>query len=375
LKVLYCIDHLRADGTQRVLTQLVAGLNRCSHQQAVLCLNDSYDVQLVAQLRAAGAEVRMVGRSGFVLGYGLLSAWRWMKRERFDSVVTLLFVSDVLGRTLAHLARIPGIITSLRARNTNYTKWQRWLVRGTMRWANKVVLNSAAVRDFAISEEGAQPDRIVVIPNGIEIEPYSQPITRAELCVQLGVSTGTLLIGSVGRLTHQKGYNLLIEALAQSALTSAHLLLMGTGEEADRLTAQARQRGISERVHLLGYRQDVPRLLGALDLYVQPSRFEGMPNAVLEAMAAGCPIVASAVDGIQELIDDGVQGWLVPPENITALAAAIDSALSDRDEAQRRAQAAQRRAAQDFSVDAMVTAWERVLDSCDEAVRRTRWGR
>ena len=361
MKIVYCIDHLRPDGTQRVVAQLMDGLAARGHQQAVLCLTKSPDVQLVERLRATGSEVRCVGRPALLGGYGLGSAFRWLKRERFDVAVTCLFYADVLGRTLARLAGVPRIVTSLRARNVHYTGWQRWLVRRTMRWADRVVLNSAAVRDFASAEEGAPPDRIVVIPNGIDLAPYSHPITRLALCAELGLPNEAVLIGSVGRLTRQKGYDLLIEALAQSALTSAHLLLSGAGEEADRLTAQARQRGLAERVHLLGYRRDVPRWLGALDLYVQPSRFEGMPNAVLEAMAAGCPIVASAVDGLQELIDDGGQGWLVQPEEASALAHTIDRALADKPEAHRRAQAAHRRAAEHYHLATMVDAWERLL--------------
>jgi glycosyltransferase involved in cell wall biosynthesis len=129
----------------------------------------------------------------------------------------------------------------------------------------------------------------------------------------------------------------------------------------ERLRAVARGLGVEQRVHFAGYRRDVPRLLGALDLYVHPARFEGMPNALLEAMAAGCPIIASAVDGNRELIEDGVNGWLVPPEDVDALSRAIESALLDGDAALQRGAAAQQRAATEFGVEAVVTAWEAAL--------------
>lgn len=362
MKIIYCIDHLRPDGTQRVLKQLVQGLAARGHQQTIACLNDSWDAALMAELRQ-WSSVRVIGNRALLGGWGLVKLCGWLRREQVDACVTLLFFSDVIGRTAARVMRVPLVITALRARNVHYAAWQRWLVRSTMHWADIVVLNSAAVRDFAVSEEGASPERLVVIPNGVDVAAYSQPVSRAKLCAELGLSTEVVLIGSVGRLTPQKGYDVLIEALAQLALTSVHLLLMGTGEEVNKLSALARQLGVLERVHLLGYRRDVPHLLGALDLYVQPSRFEGMPNAVLEAMAAGCPIVASAVDGIQELIADGVHGWLVSPGDASALAWVIDSALAQSNEARRRAALAHQCVTQHFSVDAMVAAWEKAL-SC-----------
>jgi glycosyltransferase involved in cell wall biosynthesis len=119
--------------------------------------------------------------------------------------------------------------------------------------------------------------------------------------------------------------------------------------------------GIHQKVHFAGYRRDAAKILESLDLYVQPSRFEGMSLAVLEAMAAGLPVVASAVDGNCELIQDGVSGWLVPPEDSKALSAAIKSALADPIGGQQRGKAAQRAAQDQFSVGAMVDAWEALL--------------
>ena len=140
-----------------------------------------------------------------------------------------------------------------------------------------------------------------------------------------------------------------------------NLLIFGVGEEEARLRALAGKSGLQERVHFAGYRRDLPSLLGALDLYVHPARFEGMPNALLEAMAAARPIIASSADGNRELIEDGIHGWLVPPEGPVMLAKTIQKALSDPDEARRRGIASQQRVATHFSVEAMVLAWEKIL--------------
>jgi len=362
VKIAYIIDHLRPDGTQRALQQLVEGLAERGHQQTMICLNDSWDALLVAALRRAATDVRFVGKAALVSGVGLLRIWHWLERGGYDVAVTLLFAADVLGRALARAAGVPRIVSSLRARNVHYAGWQRWLVRRTMPWADLVVLNSAHIRDFAIAEEGADPDRICVIPNGVEVERYTQPMSHAELRAEFGLSQDQVLVGSVGRLTDQKGFDLLVEALSLIHRQDVHLLLAGVGEEAKRLQAQAAGLNLEKRLHLAGYRRDVPRLLGALDLYVQPSRFEGMPNALLEAMAAGCATIATAVDGNRELIEDGVFGWLVAPEDSVALAQAMQAALDDRAEAQRRGAAARQRAIERFSTNEMVRAWEGLIE-------------
>jgi glycosyltransferase involved in cell wall biosynthesis len=174
-----------------------------------------------------------------------------------------------------------------------------------------------------------------------------------------------MIIGSVGRLTYQKGLDVLLDALAQLPFINVHLIVAGTGEERERLREQARRLGIDRRVHLVGYRKDIPQWLGALDVYVQPSRFEGAPNALLEAMAAGCPIVATEVDGNSELIADGIHGWLVQADHVGSLAGALGEALANRQEARRRGAAAYERARTEFSVERMVERWEQVLtDNC-----------
>ena len=361
MKIVYIIDHLRRDGTQRWLTQLVRGLATRGHTQMVIALNDSENDSVACDLRSAGCAVWSVGKAGLITNAGVFSILRYLRNSNVDVVVTLLFVSDVLGRCLARAARVPRIVSSIRARNVHYARWQRLLARATMRWADVVVLNSAHVREFAVAEEGASTERIAIIPNSLNVDDYARPMSREELCAEFGISSEWRIIGSVGRLTRQKGFDLLLRALAILRRRDVHLLLIGVGEEERNLRAQAAELGLTDYVHFAGYRSDVPHLLGVLDLYVQPSRFEGMPNALLEAMAANCPVVATAVDGNCELIDDGVHGWLVPVENVGALANAIQKALDNSFETARRAAMAQQRVTDQYSVQVMVNTWEQVL--------------
>jgi glycosyltransferase involved in cell wall biosynthesis len=363
MKVVYFIDHLRPDGTQQVLRQLVVGLSTRGYQQTIVCINDSWDAQVVQDLRDGGADVRIVGKAALATGFGFLATWFWLRREQFQVAITFLFFADVFGRVLAHAAKVPRIISSLRARNIHYTSWQRFLVRQTMRCVDTVVLNSAATRGFAIAEEGARPEQIIIIPNGVNIDYSPNMIDRAAVWAEFGLPDDSRLIGSIGRLTYQKGFDLLIAALGKIPDQHINLLIIGSGDDELHLKAYAMELGVDDRVHFAGYRRDVLRLLRALDLYVHPARFEGMPNALLEAMAAGCPTIASAVDGNRELIEDGVNGWLTPVEDVSALAKTINSALNDRDEMRKRAAAAQQFIVSQFSVEAMVVRWDQVLDN------------
>ena len=348
-----------ADGTQRALVQLTSGLGARGHCQSVVCLNDSWDPLVLNRLKSVGVDVYIVGKPALLAGYGLGQALRWLRQGQFDVVVTFLLVSDIIGRWLAHRAGVPSIVSSLRARNVDYTRWQRYMVRHTMRWADAVVVNSSALREYSVRMEGAKPETVRVIMNGVDVDDLAvNECDLGALRSELGIPTGVLVVGSIGRLTSQKGYDLLLSAMGLIPGQNFHLVLVGAGEEEARLKGQADSLGLASRVHITGYRRDVPAMLHFLDLYVQPSRYEGMPNALLEAMAAARPIVASAVDGNCDLIEVGLSGWLVPPNDPEALAGALTYALANPGEAQRFGEAAAERVARDFTVNAMVTKYD-----------------
>ena len=361
VKIVYFIDHLRPDGTQKMLTQLVSGMAERGYQQSVVCLNDSWDDNIVNLLRNTGSEVRIVGKPALLLGFGLLSTWLWLRNNHFQAAITFLFASDVVGRTLARLAGIPRIVTSIQARNTNYAQWQRWLVRKTMPWADIVEICSEQQRDFVIEEEGADPDQICLIHHSIRVEDYVHPVNKVAFRNKYGLGDEVYIIGSVGRLFPQKGYDVLLSAFEMLNLENVHLLIAGTGDELATLEGLTVDLGIKERVHFLGHLRDVPNFLRGIDLYVQASRFEGMSIAMLEAMASKCPIVATAVDGARELIHDGEHGWLVPTEDPKALAKAIEYAYTNPLDAKQCAIRARQRVEEQFSVEDMILSWEALI--------------
>jgi glycosyltransferase involved in cell wall biosynthesis len=229
-------------------------------------------------------------------------------------------------------------------------------------------------RVIAVSEEiraelvrhGARPERVTTVLNGIDHRAFRR-VREDEAGVRqaLGLDPEDVVIGAVGRLGPEKRLDLLLRAV--SALRRhrprLRLLIAGDGNEATSLRRLAAQLELGDSCRFLGHQDDVARLHHAFDIFVQASDHEGTPNAVLEAMALETPIVATAVGGTCQLLEDGVHGLLVPAGDVEAIARAVDAALTDRAAAARRAMAARVRVATDLSFD---TRMSRVESVCDE---------
>ena len=360
MRISYVIDSLALSGAQKHLVQLVQGMRARGHEATVYCLNDKVHPMRRAELAAADARVRVIGKARVACGAAVVELAAAMRRERTAVVVTVLFVSDVVGRLAGRLAGLP-VVACLQARNVNFPGWRKALLQLTAGFNSYTISNSRAAIAFAGQHEGADPARCCYVPNAIQVPAALPPPPDWKNCgwPQL---VGRRVIGSVGRLVSQKGYDVLLAALARLPAThrEVSLLLIGTGTPAG-LVAEAKAMGLNGRVVFAGERADVPALLPGLTLYVQPSRFEGMPNALMEAMAARLPVVGTAVDGITELIKDGVNGWLVPPGDAAALATALGRILDDPPGSERMGIEARRTAIEGFSLERMAQAYEEIL--------------
>jgi glycosyltransferase involved in cell wall biosynthesis len=224
---------------------------------------------------------------------------------------------------------------------------------------------------------GLPAERVTTVHNGIVVSatPPDRVAAHQQLCAELGLPADSLLIGGVGRLSLQKGFSRLVAAIPAitSALPDARILFIGEGPLREELQTQIDSLGVRKSVIWMGFRRDVPRLLSALDVLAMPSLWEGLPLVLLEAFAAGCPAVATAVDGIPEVIDHGVSGFLVPPEDAAALGPRIVELLSNRNLAVAMSRAARAKAEASFAVDRMVenmlAVYDRALGARDLSPR------
>ena len=261
----------------------------------------------------------------------LAGAVATLRRLRPDVLICAVYQATILGRIAGRLAGVPVIVSSLR--NERQTRRLRdTLLRVTAPLDHWTTTNSsrAAAR---LAETGIVPrNRLDVIPNALERPPAqvgADATRRDTIRRQLGVEVDAFLWVAVGRLEPQKDHATLLRAFEHLQTTDGdarrhRLLIVGTGRLHDELSTRVATAPYGDRVHLLGARDDVPALLSAADGLVLSSRWEGLPNVVMEAMAAGRPVVATRVGGVPELVAEGTTGLLVDPGDPRGLAEAMD---------------------------------------------------
>lgn len=359
IKIGYIIDNLGRAGTQTFLVKLTRGLTDYGYDQRVYCLNNSTNKEVIQSLKDCGVSVVVIGKLQLILITGLLRLIIEFTVWRPHIIQTFLPFGDIIGRTVARITNIPVIVSSIRARNVDKKWWQFLLDKITIRWVNKVVFNSNQIIPFAIAHEGIHKSHVVYIPNGIDV-PQKIPVkTLSGIRKHFNIDPSISVIGTVGRLCPQKGYQYLLQAyrkVSQKEPDSA-LLIIGDGPLQTQLQEEAEHLGIANHITFLKERTDISELLSIMDVYVQSSLWEGMPNAVMEAMAAGKPIVLTNVDGGRELIEDQVTGWLVEPADIKALASSILYVLKNKDEAKRVGATASEHVHKNYPLDKMISSY------------------
>jgi glycosyltransferase involved in cell wall biosynthesis len=365
-RVLHLINSFEIGGTERQAVELIKRLNP-----------EQYDVRLAA-LRNLGPfyseiEDRFPNVPEFPLTsfYNLNAARQLarlralMARERIDILHAHDFYAGVIGAAAARLAGV-RVIACQRHLKLSDRAVHEWGTRLIHRLAHRILVNSEAIRAHILSRDGSPARKIVVIKNGISpLARSSESMSLHDsLCRELNVMNDSKLIGMVARLQPVKGHKFFIEAAANiiNKEPKAQFVLAGGGPLKGDIEDQAVRLGIKDRLHLLGDRTDVARLVASLDLLVLASLHEGLPNAVMEAMAAGVPVVATAVGGTKELITDGETGYLVPPADADSLAERITYAMANEADRMRVAARGCQFINAEFGMGRMVESVERLYD-------------
>lgn len=362
VKVAFCITELDPGGAERALVELVTRLDRGRFCPVVYCLGPrpmGNPTSLADRLEEAGVPLTCFNARSVLALPGIVSRLRrQMVADAPRIVQTFLFHANVMGAWAARRAGVPHVVTGIRVAE-RHAMWHLRVARWADRFVDRHVCVSESVRAFSISQGGLAAEKLTVIPNAVDLQRFSgvEPADRKSL----GVSAEARVIACIGRLDRQKGIEWLLEALRDVSprVPRAELLLVGNGPEQESLQRLA-ARYCPVPVHFLGFRVDVPQILAASDLVVLPSRWEGMPNVVLEAMASGRAVVATDVEGVREGLGPNAPQQLAAVDDPRGFAERIVVLLNDAELRNRLEKANLQRAREDFSFSAAVGAYERL---------------
>jgi glycosyltransferase involved in cell wall biosynthesis len=347
--------------------------------------------EMIEAFEAAGIGVDHLdlvpGRRGpFDACRALLRSVRLLRSLRPDALICFCYLANVLGKVAGRLAGVPVVIASIRNERFGSRMRER-LERATEVLADVTTTNSRIAGRSLVARRVVSEERLVVIPNALEPPPDAEAASSTPDAIagaeedrrtareELGVGPAEFLWLAVGTLTEQKDYPTLWRAFAKLIREGfpVRLAVAGEGDQRSQLEQLARELNLEGRLRLLGTRADVPRLLRAADAYVLSSAWEGLPNSLMEAAAAGLPCVATRVGGVEEVLTGTESGWLVGPSAVDELARAMREVfLCDVQRREYRASRARSDVLMAYGPAAAASAWEKVLEGVPDHSSRSR---
>jgi glycosyltransferase involved in cell wall biosynthesis len=377
-RVLHLITSFEVGGTERQAVELLKRIDRRRFDVSLAALR--LEGPLYQELSAIFPHTPQFPLTSFYNANAAKQLMRlrgWMIRRGVEILHAHDFYAGLLGAAAARLAGV-RVIACQRHMRLSDRRAHEWGTRLTHRLASRVLVNSEAIRDHLLAGGRVEPEKIVVIHNGLSVAAERAAVDgparakqRAALLQELNLDEDAKLIGLVARMEQVKGHRYFIDAASRIAAVEpkAHFLLVGDGSLRPEIEEQVARLGLGARAHFLGARGGAALIAAGFDVAVLASLHEGLPNAVMEAMAAGAPVVATAVGGTTELVIDGATGFLAPPADAEALARRILDALRNPECSARMAEQGRRRVLGQFSMRRMVESVERLYEDLSEPRR------
>jgi glycosyltransferase involved in cell wall biosynthesis len=347
MRIAQMLDTLYWGGAQKMQLFLIETLQPLGVELTVISLRESSDSPVIAKLQEAGARVVTFPFPKLFSPGSFFRLVMFLRAEKFDLLHAYLTYSNIIGPIAGALAGTPTIASIRNAdfEKKDYNALRGWLEITSIRYfASRVMANGIAVAKYTRQRLNNRR-KVDIIPNAVDfVVPVISDSERIEIRTEISTDPNRPIILSVGRLTPAKGFFDLLEAFAivQKHYAEAVLVIAGRGKLLEPLTTRIGELGLAGSVFLLGMRSDVPRLLAAADIYVNASHWEGTPVSVLEAMAAGLPIVATSVGETPYLLDENA-GILAPAHQPQMLAAGLISLLDSGEKRVQLGRAARER--------------------------------
>lgn len=368
-KLLVVIDEMEVGGSQRQIVHLLTGLDRERWQPELLYFrNHSF---LIERLKAAGIPVHLVPKRGridlrFLRRFGAI-----LRNGEYDLVHAFSLTAELWAVVAKAMSGVSTpIIASERNQQVSKPRWYWPVKRFVLTRSAGAIANSEAGAHTTAKHTGVAHAFFDTIPNGVEIPAPLAQSDRQQLRADIGAPEGRALCLYVGRLVPQKNLDCLVRALALlEPARRPWVALAGDGPLRAHVENLATAAGVRGDLHFLGERSDATRLMQSADFLVLPSHFEGLSNSLLESMAAGCPVIASAVGGSPELIDHGRTGLLFPSDDEAALAERIAELVADPDRRTRLGAAGREYVSRTYGIATLVARTTAVYERC---IQRTR---
>lgn len=358
IRIAHVLPSFHIGGQERVALDLARTHRSQGHEVVAFSIDRPPEGKLGEAFRAAGVPTRNVPRRGPGVDPTLVFRLAFaLAREGIDLVHTHNPMALVYGAPAGKLARA-AVVHTKHGENPE-THGRRIVFRRALSvFADAFVAVSTTTAGSARESRDVQESKLRVIPNGIDVSRFGmEGAARSEVRRELGIAEDAWVIGTVGRLASEKNQVLLVKALAGLLGEHSRLVIVGDGPEAGAIARAVGEAGLQPWVHLTGARADVARFLEAFDVFALPSLSEGLPLVVLEAMASGLPVVASAVGGIPDVVEEGATGTLVSPGNVEELRAGLLELAGDRALARMRGARAREVARARYSLDTMAGSY------------------
>jgi glycosyltransferase involved in cell wall biosynthesis len=372
-RVFFLLDSFMIGGTETQAVELARRLDPARYHVTVGCLRR--EGPLLERLAGTNLPIVHVDMGGGIDSpsgmFMVLRLARLLRRGRFQILHAHDLWSNLVGMSAATLARVPVRITSQRdlSHDAWYGTYRRRMLRFLQARSSVVLTNAAAIREGLITRDRIPAEKVRVIYNGVDLGRLQQAERNREALFPN--SSGNKLVVLVGNMNSGvKGHAILISAAREvvQKFPRTQFVLVGDGPMRQDFETQAASAGLQQNFLFLGRRGDVPEILASCDHAVLPSLAEGLPNAVLEYLAAGLPVVATALGGNLEVIQDGVTGLLVPPQDPAALATALERLLGDDAFAKRLGAAGREHVTANFSFERLVAEVDKLYTSQLQAV-------
>ena len=353
------MDSLYIGGTESQAVELARRIGPLGYDVTLGCLRAQGP--LLNRLEGTAVALREFYPSGGIDSprglYQLLRLSWFLRRQKFDIVHTHDLWSNLLGVPAARLAGVRAIISSRRdlAHFDWYQGKRRTWLKHIQSLSSVILANATPIRDALISEDGFPPQKLRVIHNGVDIEKFSKNRNTCEPTIpKIGNGKLIVLVGNMH--SDVKGHSCLISSAPEvlREFPDTRFVLVGDGQRRAFFEQQVADLGLQQNFLFLGHRTDTAEILASCDIAILPSKAEGLPNAVLEYMATGLPIIVSRVGGNSEIIQDGVTGLIIPPNDSAALSGALLKFLRAPHLARELAQRAHEFAVQNFSYERLV---------------------